>query len=205
MADEQAKDVQEEEKSATRKLIDQKSEQIRGDMREIVRDDLIGVSSWRSSKVGAILGLGIAARAVGSVGNSLVASSGRLSSLFSSLLATEDVPEIQEADPKRRFAASMNLLRKTDRDLAIGIRNTFWSFWLYVSLLSLLGVILGYSFIVWPAKDLIAVGQRVGLVPFLLAMVLKHGYTNWMFRTRSYGSLGAYAMSFDWAPKIKAR
>lgn len=193
------------EPGGVRKFIDEKSSQIKGDLKTIVKDDLIGVSSWKSSKIGSLLGVGIAVRSIGSVGRSLVGSSSRLSSLFTAALAQDNVPEVLTDDPRERFQLSMEVNGKTDRDIQIGIRNTFWSFWLYASLIIFLGLILAYSMYAWPPRDLMQVFQRVGLLPFLLAMLVKHGYTNWMFTNRSYASIFTYFKSFDFLPKIKAR
>lgn len=193
------------ERSQARKFIDAKSTQIKADVREIVRDDLIGVSSWQKSKVGSVLGLGLAMRQVGRLGDAMVESTSRLNGLWASTLASEDLPETLEDDPKARFELSIETLGVSERSISIGIRNTFWGFWLYTALIGVFGAIATVSFVLWPAHNILVALARVGLLPFLMAMAFKHGYTNWMFRVRGYFPIYRYFTSGDFLPKIKAR
>lgn len=203
MADEQAKDVQEEEKSATRKLIDRKSEQIKGDLKDMVRNDLIGVDQWKRSKIGALTGFPIIAASIGKVGATISESGDRISSMLQAATVRRELPDIPEdGNAEERFQHGMQMYGLSETNIKIALRNTFWSTWLYVTILTVYAGFLAWSFYNWPARDLVMVAARLGPLPLVLVLLLKHSYANWFFRHRRVGDgIIAFVKSGDYLPK----
>jgi hypothetical protein len=130
-------------------------------------------------------------------------SSDRLGTLFESITAGDPVPALEDAEgsASERFVRSMELHSKSERDLAIMIRNTCWTAWLYLALsVAYVGVIIVW-FTLAPSTDPFMIMVRMGILPFLLALLFKHSYTNWMFRARRLAGPLAFVRSGDLLPK----
>jgi hypothetical protein len=174
------------------------------EMKGFLKDDLIGASDWNRSKIGAITGVPIAFRAAASMHKSMTDSSRHLGILMNGLTATETLPELGEehdgSDGRARFDASMALHGRTARDIEISMRNTFYTTYLYLTL-SLANIAISVmTMISNPPGDIIAFIMRLGPLPLLLALFLKHSYTNWMLRNRILGSFGSFMASWSYLP-----
>jgi hypothetical protein len=175
---------------------------IKEDAGRLLKDDLIGVSDWKRSKISALTGFGIASRAASTIGRSAADSSARLNSLLGSLTQGEDIRELEDGGTDReRFEASMELHGKTEKDLQISLRNSFWSTWLYTVLMAGYLVFLAVSLYFWPAGNWVSVISRLGPFPLIVALWFKHSYMNWIIRERRLGSAAAYLVSVDFLPR----
>lgn len=182
--------------------VQSRAEFVREDAGRLLKDDFIGVSDWRRSKISALTGFGIASRALSSIGTATSESSARLNSLIGSLTRPEEVRELEEGGTDReRFESSVKLHGKTEKDLQISLRNSFWSTWLYAALMLGYAVFLVISLYFWPAENWIAVVSRIGPFPLIAALWFKHSFTNWMIRERRLGSAVAYLISGDFLPR----
>jgi hypothetical protein len=171
--------------SKVQAFIDAKSEEVTSDVKGMLRDDVIGIQDWKKSKVGFIFGLGFAKRAVGSVGSAAADSSNRLTGMFDSILAREDVPEVDpNGTEAERFIKGMKMQGLTEINIAVALRNTFWSACLYTALLVLDVVLMLVLAFKSSTVNAVVIMSLLGPAPFLLAMALKHAYTNWIFRKR---------------------
>lgn len=170
----------------------------------IIKDDLLGVSDWRSSKVGAITGFSTIGRAIGTVGSTVQQSSQRMSIVLGAVTASRTLPDVpEEGSPEDRFEAGLKIYGLNETNVSIAIRNTFWSSILYLLLIGVGSVLWVVSLWMWPAKDLFLAIARMSILPFLLALALRSCYTNWIFRTRKIGiGLGGYFTSGDLMPKL---
>jgi hypothetical protein len=169
-----------------------------------IKDDLIGTSDWKRSKIGAITGVPFAVRAATSMGKSIGDSSRHLGILMNGLTARESLPELAEeyhdSDERAKFEASMALHGRTERDIEISMRNTFYTTYLYL-ILSLANVMISAGTIVaQPPSDIFAFIMRLGPLPLLMALLLKHSYTNWMLRNRILGSFSSFLKSRRYLP-----
>jgi hypothetical protein len=181
-----------------------KAELIKGDIGKLIKDDVIGVADWKRNKFGAIMGVGIASRALSSVGSTLSGSSSRLNALLASINENEQVKQLEDGGTDReRFKASMELHGKTERDLQISLRNSFWSSWLYMILLVGYVGFLTSSLYAWPANNWVAVVSRIGPFPLIAALWFKHSYTNWMLREQRLGAATTYILSGQLLPRSK--
>ena len=181
-----------------------KANLIKGDVGKLIRDDVIGVADWKRNKFSAIMGVGIASRALSSVGATLSGSSSRLNVLLASITENEQVKQLEGGGTDReRFKASMELHGKSERDLQISLRNSFWSTWLYVILLVGYVGFLTFSLYAWPANNWVAVVSRIGPLPLIAALWFKHSYTNWMLREKRLGSATTYILSGQLLPRLK--
>ncbi len=183
---------------------DSMKQRAKQEVKGFIKDDLIGASDWNRSKIGAITGVPIAFRAAASMHKSITDSSRHLGILMNGLTATESLPELgeehQNSDERARFEASMALHGRTVRDIEISMRNTFYTTYLYLTL-SLVNIIISaMTMIVNPPSDIIALVMRLGPLPLLLALLLKHSYTNWMLRNRILGSFGSFIASRSYLP-----
>jgi hypothetical protein len=174
------------------------------EVKGFIKDDLIGASDWNRSKIGAITGIPIAFRAAASMHKSMTDSSRHLGILMNGLTATESLPELGEeyddSDERARFEASMALHGRTARDIEISVRNTFYTTYLYMTL-SLANVIISTMTMIGnPPGDIVAFIMRLGPLPLLLALFLKHSYTNWMLRNRILGSFRSFVTSRRYLP-----
>lgn len=205
MGDEQAKDVQEEERSATRKLIDQKSVQIKGDLKDMVRNDLIGVDQWKRSKIGALTGFSLVSDSVGRMFSSFSQSSTRLSNLFDAVTAPEQTPAAPlEGSPQDKFEAGVKFYGLSETQVAIALRNTFWSTVLYAVIGVVFCGMVVWSFYQWPVNDAVTAISRLGPLPLIVALLFKHSYTNWIFRKRHLGgSAWPFLSSGDYLPRMR--
>ncbi|WP_327210808.1 hypothetical protein [Rhizobium leguminosarum] len=180
--------VSEPERSSIQRLVDAKKKQIQSDVKGMVRDDLIGVSDWKSSKIGSLTGFSAASRAMKGLGDNLANSTQHLGGLLEGMTAREQLPSLPEdiiaADDEVRFEASRRQQGLTETKIAIALRNTFWSVYLFGFSSALYVVMMAYWDIVSPPKDIVAFVVRFGFLPFLLALCFKHAYTNWILRHR---------------------
>lgn len=180
-------------------------EMIKKDAASMVKNDLLGVDDWKNSKIGAVTGFSSARRSIASMGKTVAESSDRLGTLFESMTAGEAVLELEDADgtASQRFTRSMELHGRSERDLAIMVRNTCWTSWLYLALtLAYVGVIVAW-FTIAPTRDPFMILVRMGILPFLLALLFKHSYTNWMLRSRQLAGPLAFITSGNFVPKVK--
>jgi len=172
-------------------------------IKEIIRDDVVGVSDFRRSKVGSLTGASAARRIAADFSGQISESASRTGSLFKNLTARENVPSLPEGgEADERFTASMRLHGRTERDLEVIVRNSYRSSWLYMAL-SLAGTCLSFwSLYAHPAHGFFDVISRIGPLPLVYALALKHMYTNWMVRRRRLDSLMKFLSSWEWLPKI---
>jgi len=180
-----------------------RAEFIKNDAGKMLKDDVIGVSDWRRSKLGALTGFSIIRRAASSVGTNMQESSDRLAGLLGAVTAPEileDAP--QEGSGRERFAETARFYGLRETELSAALRNTFWSTWLYLVATVAYVCVMLWSYYAWPAQNVIAVIARMGPLPFGLAMLFKHAFTNWIIRNRSLGDGAlAFLKSGDYLPK----
>lgn len=181
-----------------------KSTEIKNDLQDIVRDDVIGVRDWKSSKVGALTGFSLIARSLGSVSKSMSAGSSHVSGLIQGLTAKDEIAALDasydNADGRERFEASMELHGRTERDLSVILRNSFWSTYLYLLGTAIYVVFFVGFLIASPPSDLMMLVIRLGPLPLVVALFLRHSYTNWMVRNRTLGGLGHFFKTFAFLP-----
>jgi hypothetical protein len=178
----------EADRSSIQRLVDAKKKQIKADVKNLVKDDLIGVSDWKSSKIGSLTGFSAASRAVKGLGDNLANSTQHLGTLLEGITAREELPSLPEdmlnSDDEVRFEASRRQQGLTETMIPISMRNTYWSVYLFGISSILYVVMVGYWDIVNPPKDVVAFIVRFGFLPLLLALCFKHAYTNWILRHR---------------------
>ncbi|NTF17348.1 hypothetical protein G6L37_02810 [Agrobacterium rubi] len=178
-------------------------ERAKAEAKAIIRDDLVGVKDWQSSKMGAITGFSTIGRAIGTIGNSVQQSSQRMSMVIGAVTASPNLPDVpEEGTPEDRFQLGMRIYGLNETNVAVAIRNTYWSAILYLAL-STIGIgtwVVSLWF--WPAKDMFLAITRMSILPFLLALLLRSCFTNWMFRSRQIGvGIGAYLGSGSIFPR----
>lgn len=177
---------------------------VKKDAIDVLKNDLIGVDDWKRSKISSITGFGIATRAISRVGSAAAESSGRLGILFGSLTDREQVAELGEGGTEdERFLASMELHGKTERDLQVSLRNSFWSTWLYALVAIAYLVFVVVSLVVWPVANWVGIVARMGPFPLIVALWFKHSYTNWMIRERRLGRAMTYLASLNYLPRMR--
>lgn len=174
-------------------------------IKEIIRDDVVGVSDFKQSKVGSLTGASAARRIASDLKGQFSESVGRTGTLIKSLTARENVaslPDGGEAD--ERFLASMELHGRTESDLELIVRNSCRSSWLYI-VLSALGMAASiWSVNAYPVHGALDLMARIGPLPLVFALAAKHMYTNWMVRRRRLDSFVKFLASGDWLPKMEA-
>lgn len=171
---------------------------------EILKEDVVGVSDFKRSKVGALTGFSAASKVVSGVKGQVANSIDRTGTLFKDLMAKDDVPSLpdNDGDARERFVASMRLHRKTDKDIAAIVRNSCRSSRLYLAL-SVIGTLASaWSIYAYPIAGLMDLTARIGPLPLIYALTMKHVYTNWMVRHRKLDSFSAFLKSGDWLPKM---
>lgn len=190
------------EKPSTKGFIDQKSAQIKGDLKDMVRNDLIGVDQWKRSKIGSLTGFSIISSSIGKMGSTINESGERINSLFKLATARRELPDIpEEGSPEDRFKAGMQLYGLNETAVQVALRNTFWSTYLFAAIFVFYVVFMCWSFMRWPAHDIVMVLARLGPLPLVLVLLLKHAYTNWFFRNRRVGAgIIAFLRSKDYLP-----
>jgi hypothetical protein len=173
----------------THQPVGDKTNGLRKGVTEIIKDDLIGVSDWKASKLGTLTGFSPAMRAFKGLGSNLSNSTQHLNGLLESISSREQLPslpdDVIDSDDGIRFEAARRQHGLTEAKIDIGIRNTFWATYLFggSSLVYLTAVI--YWNVVDPPNDAVIFLIRLGFLPFLMALCFKHSYTNWMFRNRA--------------------
>lgn len=174
-----------------------KSRQIRSDVAGLVKDDLIGISDWKRSKIGTLTGFSPAARAFRSLGSNVANSTSHLNGLFEGIMAREPLPslpdELMDAEDTIRFEAAFAQQGMTETKIAAGIRNTFWSTYLFGGASLMYIVLVVYWNLSAPPRDAVVFLMRLGFLPFILALCFKHSYTNWILRNRK---LPKYPLKF---------
>jgi len=174
------------------------------DLKTILKDDVIGVSDFKRTKVGSLTGFSAAARAVGTVKGQVEDSLSRTQGLFKSLTAAENVPALPDdgGDAAERFAASMRLHGRSDRDLEVIVRNSCRSAWLYIGLGAVACAFSAWSMVAHPPASFVDSMARLGPLPLVVALALKHSYTNWIVRRRRLDGFGAFLKSGEWLPEM---
>lgn len=182
-----------------------RAEFIKNDASKILKDDLIGVSDWKRSKIGSLTGFSAAKRSLSTVGNTISDSSSRLSGMYESLTAPSSVPELEDdsGSADERFIRSMELHGKSAKDIEIMVRNTYWTSLLYVGLLVVYLGIVAVWFVIAPTTAPLMIMVRMGIIPLLLALLFKHSYANWMFRKRLLAGPMVYLTSGNILPQRK--
>lgn len=173
----------------------------KSDPASVIRDDIIGVSDWQRSKIGFITGFSSARRAVGNIGSSWSDAASRTSILWKELTKGDEVPPLEDGgDASERFAASMRLHRRTERDLKVILLNTYRAGLLYCGL-TVAAIAFGtFSVYFYPPNGLFQTAARFSAAPILAALAFKHLYTNWMVRRRRLDGAGAFLLSREWLP-----
>lgn len=171
-------------------------------VKKVVIDDLAGTQDWKNSKTGYLTGYSVIKKSVSSVAENANRSARNVQNLWSSLMAGDDAPSLQEGgSPSERFEWSMQLHNKSETDLEIITINTWKSAVLY-SMISIVGFIL-------ISASLFYVGYRTNVdammrfAPLLITipLIIKHSYTNWMVRNRRLDTIINYLKSGDILPK----
>lgn len=173
----------------------------RTELRDVVKEDLVGVSDWKGSKFGFLTGYSAARRSVATIGRSWSDSRARTAGMFRDLLRREEVPSLEDGgDAAERFEASMRLHRRSERDLENILVNTARAGTLYGAITAL-GLAFGFwTMYEFPPASAVSVIARFGPLPMLLALAVKHLYTNWMVRRRRLDGIGMFLASLDWMP-----
>lgn len=197
---------EETQRSSVQRLVDEKKKQIQSDVKVMLRDDLIGVSDWKSSKFGTLTGFSAASRAMKGLGDNLSNSTQNLGNLLERMTAREVLPSLPEdvitAPDEIRFEASRVQHDLTDAKIAVGLRNTFWSVYLFGFSFVVYLLAMAYWDIVEPPKDIVMFIVRFGFSPFLLALCFRHAYTNWILRHRLLPRTPLrFIRSLDYLPK----
>jgi hypothetical protein len=178
-------------------------DQVKKEATKILKDDIVGVSDWKNSKLGFLSGWSPLRRSVSSIGQNMSESSARLNGLMQSLTYVEPVAQLEDGGtPDERFVASMQLHGKSEKDLPIILRNTLWSAWLYFILSLAYLVFASISISHAPSIDLVTIMMSLGPLALLLALLFKHSYTNWIVRHRRLGSALEFLKSFDYLPRM---
>lgn len=175
---------------------------IKRDAAGVITNDLLGKDDWKNSKLGFLTGFSSMKRSVRSIGSTFSDSSDRVSLLVNTMTQGNDLPELEDGGTaEERFALSMALHGKREKDIPIILRNTYYSTLMYAVLTIAYVCILGWSLWSYPPRDVLGVLVRVGPLPLIMALLFKHGYTNWMVRNRRLDSALAFIRSGDLAPK----
>ena len=170
-----------------------------------LKDDLLGAADWKASKLGSISGLTPAFRAVSSVFRTAGDGTRHIAYLAERVASTDDVEPLGEdfvgRPPEERFRAAMSLHGKTEKDIEISKRNTFFASYLYLAL-AIVNIIISISLsLIHPPLGLVDLAIRFGPLPLLLAFFIKNSYTNYIFRRRSLLHIGHYFKDFAFLPK----
>ncbi|WP_315923011.1 hypothetical protein [Mesorhizobium sp. SP-1A] len=170
--------------------------------KKIVLEDLAGTQDWKNSKLGYLSGYPVIKKSVSSVVDNGIQSFRNVQNLWSSLMAGDDTPSLEEGgSPAERFEWSMQLHNKSESDLAHIIANTWKSAILY-SILSLVGAILiSFSFLYVGYKTYADGLMRFAPLLITIPLIVKHSYTNWMVRNRRLDTIINYLISGDILPK----
>lgn len=170
-----------------------------------IKNDLIGVDDWKRSKVGYLMGVGPARRAVGTIVQTGSQSASRLRGLALSLKgSTDHLPEVpQMGEPDERFYASMELHGVSEDGLDRILLNTFRATYLYLGLTIVSILAATISHWLYPSTSIWGLIIRLGPLPLLLAMVYKHSFTNWLVRRRRLDGAVEFITSMDWLAKRK--
>lgn len=174
-------------------------------IKEIIKDDVVGVSDFKRSKVGSLTGFSAARRVAADFRGQISDSVNRTSDLIGSLTAREDVPSLPDGGTaEQRFVESMRLHGRTERDLEAIVRNTWRISWLYIALSAAGTAASFWSVSAYPVHGAFDFMARIGPLPLLYALALKHLYTNWMVRRRRLDGFHKFLSSGEWLPKAKA-
>lgn len=171
------------------------------EMRKFIRNDVVGVSDWKQSKIGFLTGASSLRKSVGNVGTAWSDAYLRTSGLMRSLTSRENVPALEDGgEADERFEASMVLHNRTENDLEVIVRNTYRSSLLYAGMLAA-GIAFGaWTMMAHPPQSIVSAVARFGPLPLVAAMLLKHLYTNWMVRRRRLDSLAKFFVSLNYMP-----
>lgn len=185
--------------------IEPESPDARSQMKNLVKNDLLGADEWKRSKFGYLTGLSAAQKAAGSVANSIALTGNRLRQLYdSSTEKTRDVEGLLEphayTDGRQRFLEAQRLQYVSDRKLETIVRNTYRSFWLYGLICAGYAVAFLATLVTWPPSSIFEIIGRLGPFPLIAALALKSSYTNWVVRRRSADTLSDYIKSKSWLP-----
>jgi len=170
--------------------------------KDLVVKDLVGAEDWKKSKTGYLTGFSVAKRSISTIFSTASTSVGNVGRLWSTLLSSENVPELPDGGgPRERFEASMQLHGRTESDLRVIIENTWKSSMLYAAVSAVGFLLISSSFLYVgydkPLDGLIRFAPLFVTVP----MLIKHAYTNWMVRNRKLDSLASYIRSGDMLPR----
>lgn len=178
-------------------------EQVRGAF-----EDAIGKEQWNRSKFRYLFGAGLLKGSMRSVGGIIGGSFSRGRGFYDAALgrrSESDIQPVLDADPGRRFVRSMAEHGRTEEDVDRIVDNTHRGFWFYATMMALVMVIGGLSYIYSPPSNsalwMFDAVFRFMLVVPMGAFAFQHSYTNWMMRRRRYDSAGAYFASGDMLPR----
>ena len=171
----------------------------------IIKDDVVGVSDFKRSKIGSLTGFSAASRIASDFTGQLSETASRTGSLFKSLTRSDNVPSLPDGgEADGRFEASMRLHRRSERDLEAIVRNSFRSSWLYIALSAMGTAASAWSIYAYPVSGLVDIMARMGPLPLAYALAVKHLYTNWMVRRRRLDGLIEFLKSGEWLPRMAA-
>ena len=154
-------------------------------------------------RVGSILGANNFVHSLGLVQKTLSNSVPRTTALWNRLTdKQEKLTELNEIrSDSERFWASMEYHRIDSAILESMVTTTKRNFDLYMIILIcsiLLGIV---SLISFPTANLLNGLVRFVVVPFLLALIFKHAFANWIFRHRTLSTPREYFRANDRWPK----
>jgi hypothetical protein len=173
--------------------------------RVAVGDSLAGARRRKRGRIGWLLGLGAVSDAAGRIASSASGAAGRVSGLGKAVFSRDREgiavqPDID--DPAERFREATRLNGQTEDGLRAIQDNTWRGFYLYATLL-VVALVAGMASLRYEPIGGLApldVAFRFFLVPVLMAMALKWGYVNWIFRRRCLDGFAAYLASGQWLP-----
>lgn len=176
------------------------------DAKKLAKDvfvkDLVGAEDWKRSKTGYLTGFSVFRKSFGSLFNNFSGSIHRVSSLWASLLSSEDVKALPEGgSPEDRFRSSMFLHGKSESDLRLIIENTWRSTWLYVAISAVGFLIICASFFYVNYNTKLDGLLRFAPLFVTIPLVFKHAYTNWMVRNKRLDSALNYLRSGELLPQ----
>lgn len=176
-------------------------------IKDAVQETIIGKGEWKRSKLGYLFGFSSLKRNVGGVAQHGRTSFWRWNFFKVGAFRHDDqgvAVEEEVTDAHLRFRAAMEANGRTLTEVNRSVDNTFRQFWLFTSLF-----VLAFA---WGLGSLIATGVgrgifivtdilfRFALLPILAALVLRAGFTNWLFRRRCLDGLGDYLRSGEFLP-----
>lgn len=177
-------------------------------VKDAVQETIIGKDEWKRSKLGYLFGFSALTRNVGGVADRGRKSFWRWSFFKTGAFRHDDqgvAIEEEVTDAHLRFRAAMDANGRTLTEINRSVDNTYRQFWLFATLFvlafawgvgSLIGTGLGSG--IFMITDILF---RFALLPILTALILRAGFTNWLFRRRRLDGLGDYLRSGELLPK----